>query len=83
MELTQFIRENLSSESADAVDSEKPKYRKRTVEPSKKLAPRKRSQQPPAPELPIYSYKDYKPSPVIVYTRDEDEADEIVQTMKG
>lgn len=31
----------------------------------------------------LYSYKDYSPAPVIAYTRNEDEADELVQTLKG
>ncbi|OBZ66335.1 Werner syndrome ATP-dependent helicase [Grifola frondosa] len=34
-------------------------------------------------QLPLYSHTDYSPSPVVVYTRHEEEADELVQAMKG
>ena len=36
-----------------------------------------------APELPLYSYKDYTPSPAVVYIRHEDEANELVQSLSG
>lgn len=32
---------------------------------------------------PLYSYTEFKPSPVVVYTRNMEEADELVQTLKG
>ncbi|KAI0089578.1 ribonuclease H-like domain-containing protein [Irpex rosettiformis] len=35
------------------------------------------------PPAPLYSYKDYTPKPIIVYTRHEDEANDIVETLKG
>ncbi|KAI0633974.1 ribonuclease H-like domain-containing protein [Trametes polyzona] len=33
--------------------------------------------------LPLYSYKDYSPSPAVVYTQDEEEANDLVQCLKG
>ncbi|KAI0640448.1 ribonuclease H-like domain-containing protein [Trametes meyenii] len=33
--------------------------------------------------LPLYSYEDYKPSPAVVYTPDEEEANELVQCLRG
>ncbi|CCM05408.1 uncharacterized protein FIBRA_07625 [Fibroporia radiculosa] len=33
--------------------------------------------------LPLYSYKTYIPEPVVVYTRHEEEADELVQVLKS
>ncbi|KAH9848042.1 ribonuclease H-like domain-containing protein [Lenzites betulinus] len=33
--------------------------------------------------LPSYSYKDYTPTPAVVYTPDEDEANDLVQCLKG
>ncbi|KAH9927542.1 ribonuclease H-like domain-containing protein [Amylocystis lapponica] len=32
---------------------------------------------------PLYSYKDFEPPPVVVYTKHEEEADELVQTLQG
>ncbi|KAI0672541.1 ribonuclease H-like domain-containing protein [Trametes maxima] len=37
----------------------------------------------PIVNLPLYSYEDYKPSPAVVYTPDEGEADELVQCLRG
>lgn len=31
--------------------------------------------------LPIYSYKDYQPQPAIVYTRHEEEANDLIQCL--
>lgn len=36
-----------------------------------------------APTLPLYFYKDYSPSPAVVYVRHEDEANELVQSLSG
>ena len=36
-----------------------------------------------ASEFPLYSYKDYTPSPAVVYIRHEDEANELVQSLSG
>jgi hypothetical protein len=33
--------------------------------------------------LPVYSYEDFSPAPISVYTRHEDEANELVETLKG
>lgn len=33
--------------------------------------------------LPQYSYKDYSPVPAVVYTPDEEEANDLVQCLKG
>ncbi|KAI0824507.1 ribonuclease H-like protein [Trametes gibbosa] len=38
--------------------------------------------QPPMPRS-FYSYKDYTPAPAVVYTPDEDEANDLVQCLKG
>ncbi|KAI8972404.1 ribonuclease H-like domain-containing protein [Trametes punicea] len=40
---------------------------------------------PPAPSrlLPPYSYRDYTPTPAVVYTADEGEANDLVQCLKG
>ncbi|KAI0357923.1 ribonuclease H-like protein [Trametes cingulata] len=37
----------------------------------------------PEPSLPLYSYKDYDPSPAVVYTPHEEEANDLVQCLKG
>lgn len=37
----------------------------------------------PEEPLPIYSYKDYTPAPAVVYTRHEEEANDIVAGLKG
>ncbi|OSD00619.1 ribonuclease H-like protein [Trametes coccinea BRFM310] len=37
----------------------------------------------PAISLPTYSYEDYVPSPGVVYTHDEGEANDLVQCLKG
>ncbi|KAI0922992.1 hypothetical protein AcW1_002508 [Taiwanofungus camphoratus] len=34
-------------------------------------------------QLPLYSYKDYPPVPTVIYTRHEEEANELVQTLRG
>ncbi|TFY58764.1 hypothetical protein EVJ58_g6213 [Rhodofomes roseus] len=36
-----------------------------------------------APALPLYSYKDYNPTPAVVYVRHEEEADDLVQALSG
>ncbi|TFK53240.1 ribonuclease H-like protein [Heliocybe sulcata] len=36
-----------------------------------------------AEELPLYTYKDYTPQPCVVYTRNEDEANDFIQLLKG
>ncbi|EPQ51973.1 ribonuclease H-like protein [Gloeophyllum trabeum ATCC 11539] len=33
--------------------------------------------------LPLYTYKDYSPKPCVVYTRNEEEADDLIQCLKG
>jgi hypothetical protein len=33
--------------------------------------------------LPVYSFKDYKPSPAIVYTRHEEETEDLLGALKG
>jgi hypothetical protein len=33
--------------------------------------------------LPAYSYKDYSPTPTTVYTQHEEEANDLVETLKG
>ena len=33
--------------------------------------------------LPLYSYKQYRPTPAVVYTQHEEEANDLVQGMKG
>lgn len=33
--------------------------------------------------LPVYSYKDYSPTPTTVYTQHEEEANEMVQALRG
>lgn len=33
--------------------------------------------------LPPYSYKDYTPTPAVVYTPDEEEANDLVQCLRG
>lgn len=33
--------------------------------------------------LPLYSYRDYTPSPAVVYVRHEDEANELAQSLSG
>ena len=35
------------------------------------------------PNLPLYSYKQYRPTPAVVYTQHEEEANDLVQGMKG
>ena len=35
------------------------------------------------PALPIYSYKDYPPAPTMIYTSHEEEANDLVQTLRG
>ncbi|KAL6306886.1 ribonuclease H-like domain-containing protein [Sparassis latifolia] len=35
------------------------------------------------PVLPLFSYTDYNPGPAVVYTRHEEEANDLVQTLKG
>ena len=39
-------------------------------------------QQPPK-EPTVYSYKDYSPEPAVVYTRHEEEANELVSCLRG
>jgi hypothetical protein len=36
-----------------------------------------------AQPLPAYSYKDYSPTPTTVYTQNEEEANDLVETLKG
>lgn len=36
-----------------------------------------------AQPLPPYSYKDYSPTPTTVYTQHEEEANDLVETLKG
>lgn len=50
---------------------------------NRNAAAKKPASQNQKSKLTKYSYKDYKPTPTIVYTQSEDEADELVQIMKG
>jgi hypothetical protein len=33
--------------------------------------------------LPVFSYKDYTPAPTVVYTRHEEEANDLVECLAG
>jgi hypothetical protein len=33
--------------------------------------------------LPAFSYKDYTPTPIVVYTRHEEEANDLVESLAG
>ena len=47
-------------------------------------APQSNSNVPTADSnFPVYSYEDFSPAPISVYTRHEDEANELVETLKG
>jgi len=45
--------------------------------------PQHNKYQTDAHSLPVYSYKDYFPKPTTVYTQHEEEADELVQALRG
>ncbi|PIL29338.1 hypothetical protein GSI_09389 [Ganoderma sinense ZZ0214-1] len=57
------------------------------AESSSPVAPKSTSKskaQPPSKSnFPLYSYKQYRPTPAVVYTRHEEEANDLVQSMKG
>ena len=38
---------------------------------------------PPGAKLPVYSYKNYKPSPTVVYTQHEEEANDLIGGLKA
>ena len=53
-------------------------------QPEADTSPTDPSQTPSAKTAPtLYSYEQYAPSPAIVYTRDEEEADEMARLLKG
>ncbi|KAI1790059.1 ribonuclease H-like protein [Ganoderma leucocontextum] len=50
------------------------------------LKPTSKAKAPPTKSksnLPLYSYKQYRPTPAVVYTQHEEEANDLVQSMKG
>jgi hypothetical protein len=51
--------------------------------PVEELSSKASSSKPDASRLPIYSYKDYLPRPGTVYTRHEEEANDLVVTLRG
>jgi hypothetical protein len=62
-----------------------PRSNKTTVKRSiSTVAPQSNSDAPTAESnFPVYSYEDFSPAPISVYTRHEDEANELVETLKG
>lgn len=37
----------------------------------------------PSPTLPVYSYKDYENHPFVVYTRNEEEVNDLIGCLHG
>ncbi|EKM56744.1 uncharacterized protein PHACADRAFT_172418 [Phanerochaete carnosa HHB-10118-sp] len=65
----------------EAPSSTKSEARRRTS--SSSVTSEAAASKAPEEKLPAYSYKDYKPAPTIVYTNQEEEANELVTKLKG
>lgn len=78
----------LSVDAAPQVQHDRPaSFQKSTAQDkvvtgTRKKAPKKVAAKNAEP-LPLYSYTDFSPCPSVVYTRHEEEANDLVQALKG
>lgn len=78
-----FVNRKPSSSLRNA-EPAKPKAAKKSNDATgKQPAAKKPTSQNQDSKLAKYSYRAYKPAPTVVYTQSEEEADELITTMKG